>query len=89
MHCDLCNQTPFGKMYVRGCPDCGQSLCAACFENEQSHSCYQRPDASKAPVCTCGNQMVLRHRKIDGKPFFGCRNFGRGGCSDTADTSTL
>lgn len=41
---------------------------------------------SKAPICDCGDQMVLRHRKTDGKPFYGCKNFGNGGCSETSNT---
>lgn len=43
--------------------------------------------SSNAPICSCGNQMVERRRKTDGKPFYGCAKFGRGGCTDTANTS--
>lgn len=35
-----------------------------------------------APICEdCGEQMVERRRKVDGKRFYGCRNFPR--CSNT------
>lgn len=42
---------------------------------------------SQAPICECGNAMVLRKRKTDGKPFYGCAKFGKGGCTETANTS--
>lgn len=31
--------------------------------------------------------MVLRKRKVDGREFYGCARFARGGCSDTAPTA--
>ena len=40
-----------------------------------------------APICSCGNAMVIRRRKSDGQEFYGCAKFGRGGCTDTANTS--
>lgn len=42
---------------------------------------------SKAPVCSCGIQMVERRNKATGQTFFGCAKFGRGGCGETASTS--
>lgn len=42
---------------------------------------------SKAPICSCGIQMVERRNKATGQTFLGCKNFGKGGCGETSSTS--
>lgn len=43
-------------------------------------------EMNKAPTCSCGISMVLRKRKT-GHKFYSCAKFGKGGCSETANTS--
>ncbi len=38
-------------------------------------SASPKTDLGVAPDCTCGSRMVLRRRKTDGAPFWGCASF--------------
>jgi len=40
-----------------------------------AHDQLEHEDAAEPGVCSCGGTLVLRHRRSDGQPFYGCDRF--------------
>ena len=53
------------------------------YDNKQNgYGVHEFERTITVPNCSCGAKMVVRNRRADGQPFWGCSRFSTGGCKN-------